>query len=336
MQRPILEFFKDDLQNLVYVSSDYTSLLWENCVSDSGRFEIHIPVIAADIQPGMIVKCERGQREPYGIVSYVSLNEKDDSTVIMGNMLSHLLKFRYFDNDYDSHRLASSKGAGRIICTAASLDANLYMNMFFNKQMLTDYEDEDVNVEFEFGLFSSNFDIMKAIAENTDFGFYCTIDSGAFKAGAYKSRDNGVCFNTDFGEISDLVFTKSDDNLRNAFNYTVTTDGVGDYVRGNRDISGLDRREIYLGNFTHTPSRIITQKKKDFDTVKSISGTVHIPYIDRFNVGEIVTVEKKDWGLSEKLVISSVTEIWEEGYKCSVTFGKPQDTAYRKILKLVK
>ena len=79
------------------------------------------------------------------------------------------------------------------------------------------------------------------------------------------------------------------------------------------------------------------KKKMTYLTAtESADGEIEIKYydyIDDFNVGDIVTVAHSEWGISFKKVIYSVKETWENTYKCTATFGEPQDIVYKKLKK---
>lgn len=163
----------------------------------------------------------------------------------------------------------------------------------------------------------------------------------------YKGKDrtteqyvnNRVIFSEEYKNLNNTVYRENDQRYKNVA--YVGGEGEGSarkYVKiGNA--SGLELREIFVDakdirSEGLTPEQyqdaLITRGKEELkkniisDSLECDTGAdANFRYKTNYDLGDIVTVKKKDWGIEEKLRITEIREIYEYGgRRIEPTFGE--------------
>lgn len=150
-----------------------------------------------------------------------------------------------------------------------------------------------------------------------------------------------VIFSPEFDNVKSQEYI---DSLVGFGNYAIVA-GQGEGV--NREIitvgsnaTGLDRHVIFvdardLENIADLPRRgeaKLNEHKRVITFQSEILPKGSFEYEKDWNLGDIVTVKNKDWGVTIDARITEVTEIYEAGgFKLNVTFGESLPTITQKI-----
>ncbi len=369
MDNPVLSFYTYDLEYIGTIGT-YTSLQWENKMHSAGDIEIHIPIpyfniLGSTVSLDCFVKIERGVKEAYGVIHYIELSEdgtgKEECT-IKGKTLSYLWSWRT-----PSLRYADEYASGSIKITKRNAFANFKtitessyrvpgQSQFVDNLKFWDgitYVDKTDGSMYGFeSSISDTHSILENYCKGAGLGYYCVpnvLSSGTkMIITVYTPQDNNrAIFDFARGNISKLTYSRANDGEKNGYYYLKKNENniiengkvVTTYNYDNI-LSNIGSRPkiVYCGSFESAEEAAAEGKKKmtDLTATESADGEIEIKYydyIDDFNVGDIVTVAHSEWGISFKKVIYSVKETWENTYKCTATFGEPQDIVYKKLKK---
>lgn len=335
---PIIEFLDPHSLEFVLGEANCTSVMWQNKTDGFGSIEIHIPKAVPKLKHGLIIHICRDIPEPYGIITCVKL--KSNETVVIGSTLSRVFDWRYMQNDGFDVTLSTSGGIGKLICLCAKhgcIGDN--DNDFFGKPSLFDYTDDGVSVSIEAGMQTSCLELMTTVAREGKYCFGCTVKNNSMNIFTYPYKDSGACFDADTEFSEDMIYTSACDSHRNVFGFSLGNENEGyTYFISSlsEDVSGTERRILNLGRFSSFPNAAVREKKLLLTPSESIEATVRLKYLKDFSLGDIITIKKPSWNFSKKLAVTSVQEVWEDKYSCNVTFGIPQETVYRKLLRIHK
>jgi hypothetical protein len=150
-----------------------------------------------------------------------------------------------------------------------------------------------------------------------------------------------VIFSPEFENISSQEFT---DSLIGFANYVVVAgqgEGVGrDIVMLGSDDAGLDKHVIFIDARDIENSADLSERGKvklaEHKRIISLQSEIltkgPFEYEKDWDVGDIVTVQNKDWNITMDTRITEVEEIYEAGgFKLNVTFGKNTPTLTQKL-----
>ena len=338
MDRPIIEFLNPETLEFLWGCADYTSLVWENKTCGFGSIAVHIPRPDTQITHGMIIHLCRDIPEAYGIITTVTVTNQE--TVVRASTLSRVFDWRYLQRDGFDTTLSSAEGTGRLICLCAGYGlSGDDDNQFFGKPTVFSYPEENIHISINASLQTSCLELMTSVAMEGNYCFGCTVSGSQLKLFAYPYTDKGQTFNIADTTVSDLKYTSSCDSHRNVFAYSSGTDDQGYYYKTyphGSDVSGTEKRMLYIGRYSKTPTAILREKAALLNESESVEAKINLPYPESFALGEIVTIKNPAWDFSKKLAVTSVREIWEDKYSCDVTFGFPQETVYRKMLRIYR
>lgn len=371
MDNPVLSFYTYDLEYIGTIGA-YTSLQWENKMHSAGDIEIHIPIpyfniLGSAVGLDCFVKIERAVKEAYAVIQYIEFSEDGtgkEECIIKGKTLSYLWSWRT-----PSLRTAEEYASGSIKITKTKAFANFRtitessyrvpgQSQFVDNLQFWDgitYVDETDGGEIGFeSSVSDTHSILENYCKSAELGYYCVpnISNGStkMKITVYSPQDNNrAIFDFARGNISKFTYSRANDGEKNGYYYLkknennviesgkVVTTYNYDNILGN---IGNRPKIVYCGSFENAEEAAAEGKKKmtDLSATESADGEVEVRYYDYltdFNVGDNVTVAHSEWGIKLKKVIYSVKESWEDTYKCTATFGEPQDIVYVKLKKQI-
>lgn len=182
-----------------------------------------------------------------------------------------------------------------------------------------------------------------------------------------QTVNNPVIFSPQFENIKNMSFSDSDLNYRNTAYVAGQGEGVDRRVLELGESQGLSRFELFVDardvaeetddDEPRPPSEIVEdltsrgeQKLSELDTeifleaqimtpierVEKVSEKVKIystfMYEQDYDLGDIVTIQNLDWGITLDTRITQVQEVYEpKGFQLEVTFGQNRPTLIDKI-----
>ncbi|NBI30730.1 siphovirus ReqiPepy6 Gp37-like family protein [Chengkuizengella marina] len=168
-----------------------------------------------------------------------------------------------------------------------------------------------------------------------------------------QSQNPPVIFSPEFDSLKSIQFTESDFNYRNTTYVAGQGTGVNRRIVEVGELQDLERIETFIDardvaetdeNEQSIPEQDIIsslnerglQKLQEFSQEQFLEGQIliHSPFkykID-YDLGDMVTVQNKDWGVTMDARITEITEIYEPtGIHLEATFGNAQPTLISKL-----
>ena len=371
MKRPFLMIYRpvetDEDGNSVIMRykgmfDRYTSLRWQNCYSESGEFELHMPYTPDNLSmfdTFDIVKISRSVKEPYGIVVFVETVTDDrgfTNITVRGRMLSWVLYSRFVmpnngaQDPVDAYHFSQTGTPYAIMSSivANCTDGNTFdqegSRLFLGKTVARENETtgEYNSEEYVSNCDKTVYDAVQELAKEYDVGFYVTVtEENQLRFAVYDYRETDVMFDLAGGNVSAMRVTKSIDNLVTDVSIVNPTGTFA--ASGNaKDIYRIDRY-VYTDEIGWTGNILDTaDKKRQFAKTKvtlnkpvyAIDATVmpgRIAYLEDYYIGDVVRVYSAIHQQAVELPITGVTEVWEGFYQIQVQFGEQMQTSYSKL-----
>lgn len=332
MDRPIISVLSGTDLSFCKAYRNYTSLRWENKSAGPGDFEFHLP-FEEKITCGNIVKLSCDITEPYGVILYVKL--KRNETIVIGKMISQLLAYRYPIKDGTDISYFTSQGVSELICLAAKYGCTYEKDYFFGNPLVLSSEKEDESVSYDGSLSESCLEAMISIADDAKKQFTVIIEKNTVKITAGNYTDCGIIFDSSFGGLYDESYSASADNSRNVFTYSLK-DGDSYFYQRYPVLSqpeGAERKVLYLGKFDSSPGYELRKKRSSLTESECFEANIMPSLRTKIHAGGKIKIKKPEWNIDKTLNITSVTDVWEEKYSCSVIFGNSQPTVYEKLIQ---
>lgn len=168
-----------------------------------------------------------------------------------------------------------------------------------------------------------------------------------------QSSNPPVIFSPQFDSIETMSFVQSELNYRNVAYVAGRGEGVERRVVEIGDFAGLDRHELFIdardvaetddeGNPIPEEQIIQSlidrgqQKLKEMMQEEYLEGQIltksPFVYEKDYDLGDIVTIQNLDWGVTLDARITEIKEIYEpSGFKLEATFGNNKPTLIQKI-----
>lgn len=168
-----------------------------------------------------------------------------------------------------------------------------------------------------------------------------------------QSSNPPVIFSPQFDSIETMSFVQSELNYKNVAYVAGRGEGVERRVVEIGDFAGLDRHELFIdardvaetddeGNPTPEEQIIQSlidrgqQKLKEMMQEEYLEGQIltksPFAYEKDYDLGDIVTIQNLDWGVTLDARITEIKEIYEpSGFKLEATFGNNKPTLIQKI-----
>ena len=155
-----------------------------------------------------------------------------------------------------------------------------------------------------------------------------------------QSVNPPVIFSPEFDAIEILEFMDSDIDFRNVGYTAGQGEGADREVLEVGTSSGLDRREVFFDARDVEETLDLQsrgeQRLSDHEQDKYLSGRIleESPFIykEDYDLGDMVTVQNKDWGVTLDTRITEITEIYEPaGFRIDAVFGNKAPTFIDKV-----
>lgn len=333
--------------NLQGIIENQTSLLWHRKFFEPGAFELHAPITIynlATLKIGNLVTMH-GQGDA-GIIEDIQLEENADKNSItaQGRFLSAYMGYRLIRGTVNIDTtiekamrdlysgcnpipLVRLGDAGGFQSTISGQIANVNLLKFMTKLARAG------NLGFSF---------VPDFAEKTiTFRIYAGKDRTLS-----QSTNNRVVFSESYDNLEQVTYRANDQAYANvAYVIGVGEDGneVGVTV-GDTETTGLERRETFVNArgvsaSGLSPAELLEKLRqegrnalnamliaKSFECDTNATG--NFVYRKDYDLGDIVTIKKANWGMREDLRITEVLETYEYGAMVvTPTFGNPLPTS---------
>lgn len=333
-----LNIYDRDL-NFLGVIDTYTSLRWRRKYFEAGEFELHLTASKYNItlfnKDNIIL---REQSKEAGLVTGIEIIEKEETAeiVITGRFLSYLLYRRIVKK--------------RINFTGTVTDG--MRKLLHEMTPFSILEIEETDIESEKIIFQCtyknvyNYENKLALASNIGFRIVPDIKNKRILFQNYIGKDRTV----EQKENSFYVFSEEYSNIEKA-DYLINSNSLCNYVLVGGSGEGDSRVLVEINNTNGLHDFDIVEKFVDAKSesqdnltqseyievlkekgneyiqaiTKSISYDVYAEdYKKKWDLGDIVTVKKESWNISENFRITEVEEIIENNtIKITPTFGTP-------------
>lgn len=329
--------------NLTGVIEVFSSLLWNRKYSAPGTFEFHAP--ATEYNIGLLQRENlisfRGAVEA-GVIEAITIEMTHDRNDITakGRFLSSYMDRRLIRPTYNF--------SGRVEVAMRNILSNAVAIPLVQLGTLQGFAD---TITFQ-ATYKNLLTYESKLADSASLGYRFRPDftNKTITFEVYKGLDHSVhqydrtkvIFADAFNNISGAAYSENAQMMSNVA--YVGGQGEGSdrtwVVVGDDSTSGLERREVALsasdiikGDLTTAEyENKLRQRGEDLLIRDSLSQSFEcdaLPngnfiYKEQYDVGDIVTVQKENWGISLDLRLTGITEVYEHGNATLMpTFGNP-------------
>lgn len=337
--------FKSTTTRLLGVLDCFTSLRFRRKYHEPGEFEIHLPDTLENIHLLSVDNLiHREDIKETGIIEKVSI--KDNNLIAAGRLLSCCLDNCYIDAVYNIFHLTYGEVMQELV---ANHGKDTYLN-----PLLTIGEIYKGTQTFNAQISHKNLlSVLTTLSKTSNIGFKVYLDpfEELWKFESYIGSDKSVSqtirspilFSDEYGNLSGESYTFDKTNYKN--HALVLGEGEGDA-----------RAKCYVDmpRYFHEPRRYMIVDAKDIKREDGMSDSsyqellynrgldklaenavvenfdadaitgLQWEYLKDWDLGDIVTIESKSWGISVDKRITEVEEIYENGVvKIIPTFGMP-------------
>lgn len=330
----IVKVYNSSLQ-LAGVIDNYESLLWTRKFYGPGDFQLVVPM--SDFHQTILVRgniiCHTEAVEA-GVIESVQYDESTTTNIITvrGRFLSAYMDRRLIQGTYTFSGLVET--AMRAMLTNATAIPLVQQGTTQGFVETVDFQVTYANL----------LETEEKLSKGSGIGFRFTPDftNKTITFDLYKGKDHSINQTTN----PRVIFSEEYDNINKAC-YSVNDQiyKTVAYVQGTSlevvgSGSGLDRREMFVDATDIDDTQMTAEEytaalqergnialdeaglSETFESETIPEGNFH--YRTDYDLGDIVTVRKDDWGISVDLRITEIQEIYEVGeVKISPTFGNP-------------
>ncbi|GFZ32566.1 hypothetical protein CSC2_30920 [Clostridium zeae] len=341
--------------NLLGEIDNFSSLQFTRKYYKYGEFELHLPVKAQDadkLNIGNIIFYDTGRKA--GIIEYRELSQEDNENLVvkgytLGSIINRRITLPPEGQAYDQINAVGETAIKHYVGVNCinSTDVNRNINrLVLEKDLGRGFSvswqsrfkqlDEDVigiaqasGLGWDINLDFENEHLIFSVIEGRDLT-------------ANQEQNPPVIFSVDFDNVTKQEFTDSNVGSKNfAF---VGGKGEGSerkIITVGDNASGFDRVETFVdARDIDNVENLATQgRQKLFELQPVMSFTNEImnntfKYQEDWEVGDIVTCQNKEWGITMDTRITEVKEIYEGNEsRLEVTFGNSVPTLTDKLKK---
>ena len=329
--------------NFIGLMENQNSLTWTRKYYEPGKFRLFAPLTAENLrltQKGNLV-WKRGSNEA-AVVEDREINDTPEVSEIEigGRFLSSYMDRRLIRPTFTFDGLVEV--AMRTILT------NAYPIPLVELGALNGFTEE---VSFQ-ATYKNLMEYETKLAKCSDIGYRFRPDFNEKRIffETYKGTDrtasqgvnNRVVFSEWYDNLNEMSYRENDQLLKT----TVYIGGSGTgservYTSFGTDITGLERRELFVDARDLEQEEGMTiatyraklrqrgrEKLTEYQESTSIScvtdANANFIYKTNYDLGDIVTVKKKDWNITENLRITEIEEVYERGImEVHPVFGSP-------------
>lgn len=333
-------------RELIGIVESFDYLRWTRRYSQCGFFElkaISTPENAALLKEGNIIW--KSDDEEAGIIEYLKLSQTDSEFItVSGRFATSLLARRIV---WGTENLSGDLS----VCAEQLLNHNL-ISPSDSARQITGISFSSLNLGVPVNTQISYRNLMDAItglcdASNIGIKTVFNETTGAFTVTLYNGAVSQAVFSKEYENLTEQVYTESDLDYAN----TALIGGEGEGAQRTfvaiTSGSGETRREIFVDakdlriedfGAGYTDALTFRGQSKlnelsmryTFDTTVNPHG--NLTYKIDFDLGQMVKVVSKTWGVTMTTRITEVEETYDaDGQSISVVFGKAELTIAQKI-----
>lgn len=338
---------------------DYESLIFTRNYHKAGNFQIVINFNKQNVgylQKGNLIHLSSRK---CGIITHIELSlEKEEVVKVIGYTLSGIAKERI--------TVPPSGGYDRV-----NSDTETIMKTFVNNNLITTDADriypllelatnqnrgQTYNVQTRYKNLE---EVLEGISLLSGVGWEIFFDNDKLSFDVYEGFDltanngvnNPVVFSTEYDNIKSQKYVDSTKDTRSVAYVGGRGEGEDRLIVMTGSGTGRQRKEIFvdardIGGTEDPPltqgeiqDRLINrgnQRLSELRPIQTFESSIldysNFVYEQDFNLGDIVTVQNKKWGLTLDTRITEVKEIYErKGFSLDVVFGDSIPTIQDKI-----
>lgn len=317
---------------------EYSSFIANRSYFNIGSFELHLPFTTeyAEIlgEENIIFMTPD---KPY-IILYKEINSDDNSMVVKGEELKHYIG-RWITKPPDNmayHRINADaetimKTYVLANCKTPSLEVAQNLNRGDKIVFQTRYKQLDDELA-KIGLATGLGWTVRLDLSNKRFIF--DILQGVDRTTS-QSLNSRAIFSDDFDNVKGQTLIESKIGYKNVAIVAGQGQGASRKIVEIGEASGFDRFETFIdardiADDADLPDRG-KQKLSEFGLVKSFESEIlaysNLVYEKDYNLGDIVTIQNKEWGRTIDSTIETITEIYEvSGLRLEASFGNAPPT----------
>lgn len=331
------------------LSENQSSILWTRRYNSVGEFEIHLPITPFNVDLYQInnLVWMKGELEA-GVIEDIHYDESltSNDMVVSGRFLESYMDRRVI------HPTVNFNGKTEVAMRQLLDDISPVIPYV----QLGELQGFDEEVSFQC-LWKDLLAFETKLAQSSNLGFRFRPDftnknitfeiyKGLDKTRSQSDR-NFVEFSDDFDNVNQATYIIND-QLEKTVAY-VAGQGEGEdrvvVVVGDDTLIGYNRREIFIDAKDLSPEglsqaeyeAVLTQRGIEKMTENMLSSSfecVIIPignfvYKTDYDLGDIVTVKKSNWNITQDLRITEIMEVYEEGEMQVIpTLGDPLPTTF--------
>lgn len=333
----------DDEMNFQGIIENQRSLLWNRQYNETGSFELHAPVTAYNIsllRMGNIV-WKKGAVDA-GIIESRHMEEDVDTReiVVSGRFLTAYMDRRLIYPTYNFSGKAE-----------VAMRAILSNAVAIPKVTLGALQGYGETIEFQ-ATYKKVLSTMQKIAKQCQLGFRFRPDFTAktITFEVYKGLDRSaeqsdrarVFFSEEYKNLNRAVFEENDQIYSNVCYVGGKGEGASRVIVtvGDTTAQGLERREVFVNGSDVVSDDLTDAQYREKLRQRGLEKLAEcayyssveceaIPYgnflyLRDYDIGDIVSVKKESWQVSQSLRLSGVTEVYEDGtQKIQPVFGNP-------------
>lgn len=321
-----------------------TSVLWNRRYYEAGDFEIYAPVTANNmnlLKRGNLVWI-KGAAEA-GVIESIKMEQSDfkNEVTAKGRFLESYLSRRLIRPTYYYENRKVEEVMQELITNAVPIPL----------LQLGTLQGFDDRVTFQ-ATYKNLLDYETKLSKYADIGFRCRPDftNKTITFETYRGKDHSwqqsdrtrVIFSETYNNITEAEYTENDQLLKTVC--YVGGEGEGSSriyaIAGDDSLTGLERREVYINASSIRKESLTTAQYQEVLIQQGNNELQHDSlalsfecetdanrnffYKKDYDLGDIVTVQKLNWGVSADLRMAGLTEIYEYGaMKVSPILGNP-------------
>lgn len=329
------------------VIDDYSSLIWTSRYYTCGDFEIVVPLTPKYLELMQIgFYIVRDDDENTGIIEDLEINVDEDNKtqfIVTGRFLPSLLARRIIEKQTQISGTIQT-GITKLINENAISPTNLARKIP-NLSIKTKNFTERLDAQYTG---KNLLEVIEDICKTNGIGFNVVLEDKKFQFSLYKGINKSYSQNAN----PRVIFSDEYDNLLSSCYISQSSNLVTDVLVAGEG-EGLDRKTLWVSNVSNTglDRYEMYQDQRDLSTndgaisneeynaqlkqaglenitqiTSEFEGTVYfgnIKYKTDVNLGDIVTVENKKWGIHVDTRLIEVIESVDEtgNYEVLPTFG---------------
>lgn len=329
------------------VIDDYSSLIWTSRYYTCGDFEIVVPLTPKYLELMQIgFYIVRDDDENTGIIEDLEINVNEDNKtqfIVTGRFLPSLLARRIIEKQTQISGTIQT-GITKLInenAISPTNSARKIPNLSIKTKNFTETLDAQYTGK-------NLLEVIEDICKTNGIGFNIVLEDKKFQFSLYKGTNRSYSQNTN----PRVIFSDEYDNLLSSCYISQSSSLVTDVLVAGEG-EGLDRKTLWVSNVSNTglDRYEMYQDQRDLSTndgaisdeeynaqlkqaglenitqiTSEFEGTVYfgnIKYKTDVNLGDIVTVENKKWGIHVDTRLIEVIESVDEtgNYEVLPTFG---------------